>query len=215
VAEQDGGTPARMSVLRWIELFGAVAVMVAGAAWMFLPTAGPRVAATEAAANITSEGHDHGAFPRGYVGPALPPPLELSSPEPAPTGPPPATQHLAAMRTYAGPKNVRGLPYGGKPNRTLAMACASGQGKDLYREVRYHLRKHYGVLTAQLVNVGSNDSIRIHVLGADGTIYKADLRPDKITPIKLDLVKSEYLRIRLFCTSPDSRAEFRDAVVAR
>jgi hypothetical protein len=206
--------PERMSALRWFQFAVAAAVLVAGAAWMFIPSADNAVPPVMALHDDAADSHDHGSLPYGYVGPALPPPLELSSPEPTPAGPAPPRQYLAAMRTFAGPKNVQALPYG----RTLSMACPSGRGTDLFREVRYNLRRSYATLTAHIVNLGSDDpksTVRLHVLGTDGTIYRADLPPKRPASVHLGLAKSEYLRIRLFCTSPASRVELRDAVLAR
>ncbi len=211
--------PERMSGLRWFHCAVAAAVLLAGAAWTVIPFAGRAAPPAMALPQNAVDGHDHGSLPYGYVGPALPAPLELSSPEPTPAGTaPPARQYLAAMRVFAGPKNVQSLPSGRAPRRTLAMACPSGRGADLFREVRYKLRRGYTTLTAHIVTVGSDDpraSARIHVLGTDGILYSEDRPANRPASVRLDLARSEYLRIRLFCTSPASRVEFRDAVLAR
>lgn len=214
---QEVADTEQSTVLRWVQFAAAAAVLVAGAVWLVVPASGEKTEVTTPTTNaaLPDGGHDHGNLPRGYVGPPISPPIQVNSPEPSPTGPAPARQYLAAMYTFAGANNIRAVPNGAKPSQTFTMACAADRGPDLFREVRYHLRGNYTVLTAQLRNRGSADWIRVHVLGADGTLYDQKVASDATANVRLDLGKSEYLRIRLFCASPESTAEFADALVIR
>jgi hypothetical protein len=192
---------------------------------MFLPSdsasVGPAEASPAANASPASDpgggAHDHGLdLPLGYVGPALPPPLELSSPEPEPepTGPPPATRYVTELRPFAGAKNVR-VARATKTEHHLAMPCAVGKDRDLYREVRYRLRGAYGTITAELLNQGDPKATsKVQLLGAEGMLYSARLAGAPVR-MKVDLAKSEYLRIRVYCTSSKSSVIFKNALVAR
>jgi len=234
VAEQDwterASDPApppagarRKSITRWVEVAGAAAVMVVGAGWLLLPSAGERVDSTAAspAANVSPapgpDDHSHGGkvFPKGYVGPTLSPPLELSSPEPTPTGPAPASRYLAAMRPSAGASNVRSAP-GAKAGNTVTMPCAAGRDRDLYREARYRLRGDYGRLTARIVNQGDpKASTRLQFLGGDGMIFNKPLAANIPVNVTLDLADSQYLRIRVYCTSSAASIVLAEARVMR
>jgi hypothetical protein len=216
VADQDGTRASRLSLLRWVEFVGATAVLVAAAVWLLLPAAGggtvspPLTMAAPLAVGSLDGGHGHGNLPKGYVGPALSPPLQVSSPEPTPTGAPPARQYLAAMRPFAGANNVE--PVTG---RTMAVPCATGEGRDLYREVRYHLRRTFSSLTAQLVHRGAGARTRVQILGVDGLLAEVWVEPGRAAPIAVTVTDSEYLRIRVYCASAASAVEFRDALATR
>ena len=218
----------RMSVRRWIQFVGGATVLVAGAVWMLLPTSGGDVDASTASpvANASapldvgpatgSSGHDHGNLPKGYVGPTLSPPLLLSSPGSDPTGPPPERQFLAAMNPSAGANNVQ--PVAGRTDTTMSVPCAAGQGRDLYREVRYHLRRNFGGLSTQLVHRSGADlkaRARVQLLGGDGMMFDQWLEAGATKPVKVDLKRSDYLRIRVYCTSPVSSVEFWNALATR
>jgi hypothetical protein len=220
-AGQPGGG---MSTRRRLEFAGAAAALALGAGWLLLPPSdSPDKADAAPAANMAYASppslpgdHDHASLPRGYRGKPLPPPLELSSPEPTPTAKGPAVQYLATMRVFAGPKNVR--PAANARGESVEMPCATGRGSDLFREVRYHLRRDYGTFSTRVINRGDSaatSTVRVLILGGDGTLLDRTLAPGKGAEVNVSVKDSEYLRIRTFCGSPKSSAEFEDALLVR
>ncbi len=55
--------------------------------------------------------------------------------------------------------------------------------------------------------------MRVHILGVDGTLLNQTLEPGQESDVRVTVTGSEYLRIRLFCASPKSSAEFQDALL--
>lgn len=221
-SERPSEVTRRRRAIRWVELAAAAAVMAAGAAWMLLPpstrtgTSATAPAATASPAPGAGD-HLHGGrvLPRGYVGPTLSPPLQLSSPEPTPTGPPAQSRYLAEMKPSAGASNVRSAP-GPRAGNTVTMPCAAGKDRDLYREARYLLGGHYRTLTAQILNRGdANASTRVQFLGGDGMMFNKPLPANVPVDVKLDLADSRYLRIRVFCTSSTASVVLTGARVTR
>ena len=179
----ESGRPLR----RWLEFGAAAVALVIGAGWLLLPpdksvnaaNAGPVANATGYATPPpwpAADGHGRENLPKGFRGSPPPAPLELGYPEADRTGAAPAEQYLATMHVFAGPKNVRPRPPAA---RTSTMPCATGQGGDLFREVRYRLRGEYPRADRPCGHPRPRPSptatVRVHILGVDGTLLDRDV----------------------------------------